>query len=73
MFFCTIIAFLITFTASFFSFWFLLWQRKTLPKAPLEIGFRISKSSMEGAKPVLDEGLGGLLETKRFKDKQEKM
>ena len=44
-----------------------------MPKAPLEIGFRISKSSMEGAKPVLDEGLGGLLEAKMFKDKQEKM
>ena len=70
MFFCTIIAFLITFTASFFSFWFLRWQRKTLPKAPLEIGFKISKSSMEGARLLLDEGLGGLLKTTKFKDGQ---
>ena len=37
-----------------------------MPKAPLEIGFRISKSSMEGARPVLDEGLAGLLEGKRL-------
>ena len=72
MFFCTIMAFFITFTANFFSFWFLLWQRKTLPKAPLEIGFRISKSSMEGARPVLDEGLAGLLEGKRLRDMQGK-
>ena len=64
MFFCTITDFFITFTASFLSFWFFLWQRKTLPKAPLEIGFKISKSSIEGAMLVLEEGLDDLQKTR---------
>ena len=64
MFFCTITDFFITFTASFLSCWFFLWQRKTLPKAPLEIGFKISKSSIEGAMLVLEEGLDGLQKTR---------
>ena len=59
MFFCTMTAFFMTLTASFFSGWSFLWQRKTFPKAPRLMGFRIWKSSMEGGAPAREEGLAG--------------
>jgi hypothetical protein len=57
MFFCTMSAFFITLTANLRSVWLFLWHRNTLPKAPRLIGFRIWKSSMEGARPRLEAGL----------------